>query len=113
MRKLFLFYSSLILSLLNAKAGSPGAELFSIGPGFHHVYSIHADYYFASGAITNRFASEYFREGFISNDMKDDVSKNLFHRNSLGAEFNTNITVAQKLDTLFGSFKRNLIYSTE
>jgi len=103
-RKLFLFYSSLILSLLNAKAGSPGAELFSIGPGFHHVYSIHADYNFASGAITNRFASEYFREGFITNEMKDDVSKNLFHRNSLGAEFNTNITVAQKLDTLFGSF---------
>ena len=104
MRKLFLSCSFLFLSILTINAGTPGTELFNIGPGYNQVYSIYADYYFASGSITNRLASEYYRAGYISNDMKDDVSKNLFHRNVFGAEFNSNITAAQRLDTLFGSF---------
>ncbi len=66
------------------------------------MYAIDADYFFASDAITNQFAKEYYLGGFINNEMKDEVSKNLFRSNTIGSEFNTSITVAQKLDTLFG-----------
>ncbi|TAH41600.1 MAG: hypothetical protein EYC69_08165 [Bacteroidetes bacterium] len=104
MRKLFLCYSIFIASILTVEAGTPGTELFNIGPGYNQVYSLYTDYSFASGTVTNQFANEYFRSGFITNEMKDEVSKNLFHRNTLGAEFNASITIAQKLDTLFGSF---------
>lgn len=88
-------------------AGAPGEELFSLGPGYTQVYALSSDYFFASDAITNRFAGEYFNKGFLSNDMKDAVSKNLFRRNYFGAEFNASITVGQKLDTMFGLLKGN------
>ncbi len=85
----------------------PDAELFSIGPGFKFVYKIDADYFFASNAITNQLAGEYFRKGFITKDMKDVVSKNLSRRNSFGGEFSASITIGQNLDTIFGLLSGN------
>ncbi len=95
----------LVFLLLSSgiKAEVPEEELFRIGPGFKAVYSVNADYFFASDAITNQFAQTYYQKGFISNSLKDNVSENLFGRNRFGGAFNAGITVAQKLDTLFGS----------
>ena len=103
MRILSLIFISLIIYPSISTAGDEGTELFNMGPRYNQVYAIHSDYYFSSGSITNKFASEYYRADFISNRLKDAVSANLFHRNRFGAEFNAGISVGQKLDTLFGS----------
>ena len=97
----------LTLSLISkfSQAATGEAGLFSIGPGFKVLYAIDADYSFASTAITNRLGLEYFKKGFISDEMKDDVSANLFRTNRFAAEFNSGITVAQSLDTIFGLLK--------
>jgi hypothetical protein len=93
----------LLLLSGSVRSEIPEEELFRIGPGFKAVYSASADYLFASDAITNQFAQTYYQKGFISNSLKDEVSGNLFGRNRFGGAFNTGITVAQKLDTLFGT----------
>lgn len=106
MKKLILLLL-LCHSLHAIRANGTDNELFSLGPGFKQVYSVKADYFFGSDAITNRLASEYYRKGFISNEIKDDVSTNLFERNVFGAEYNYSITIGQNLDTIFGLLNGN------
>ncbi len=96
-------FSIVFLFLLNfVQGGQAGGALFQAGSDYKILYSIDANYFYGSDAITNQFAKEYFLGGFLTNEMKDEVSKNLFPGNKFGSDFNAGITVAQKLDTLFG-----------
>ena len=68
---------------------------------FHHSIGFSTEYFFASNAITNRFAIGYFRGEFIDDARKNSVSKNLSPHNRFGSGFNTEIKFARLNKTIF------------
>jgi hypothetical protein len=67
----------------------------------HRIY-LDADYSFASNAVTNNFAKDYYRGVFITNERKDEVSKNLDSYNRFGLQVNTRAAFNVGFDSLFG-----------
>lgn len=49
---------------------------------------IYGNYFFASDAITNKFASEYFLGSFLEDELKNEISKNLSSQNVFAGEAN-------------------------
>lgn len=67
----------------------------------HRVY-YDANYTFASNAVTNSFASDYYRGIFITNNRKDEVSKNLESFNRFGLMMSSRAAYSVGFDSLFG-----------
>jgi hypothetical protein len=63
------------------------------------LFTLRANYFFASDAITNRFAGNYFLGKFLDNNLKDDVSKNLSSQNLFAGEANWEASLTFHPDT--------------
>lgn len=75
--------------------------IFDRDSTFKNAFSLSNDYYFASNAITNEFALQYFQNGFIDNEMKSRVESNLEDHNRFGIDFITQLKYTSLNKTIF------------
>jgi hypothetical protein len=103
-KKLFsalsIFFSVLSLS---AQETDLVTSLFSDSAKTKNTILFTSDFLFASNAITNELAKEYFLNGFITDEMKDGVTKKLDDKNRLGGDFSFELYFRHKPDSMFGS----------
>jgi hypothetical protein len=62
---------------------------------------INADYSIGSNNITNEFMGKFYKGGYIDSDLKNEVLSRTKNKNRFGADINTGIYGAFKLDSLF------------
>ncbi len=63
------------------------------------LLSLQENYFFASGVITNEFATDYYRGKFLTDEVKDGVSDNLTPINSFAGEANWEASLTFHPDT--------------
>ncbi|CAN5681476.1 hypothetical protein BH11BAC1_BH11BAC1_23310 [soil metagenome] len=63
------------------------------------LINLRGNYFFASDAITNEFASAYYRGRFLTDDLKNSVTNNLDAQNSLAGEINWDVALTFHPDT--------------
>ncbi len=96
MKKIFLLIFTIITinSIASDWISNPDSS-------FHNSIGISTDYFFASNAITNRFALGYFNGEYIDDAKKNSVSKNLSSLNRFGSGFNNEFKFAQINSKIF------------
>lgn len=67
---------------------------------------ITADYAIGSNNLTNEFIGKFYKGGYIDAGLKDEVLSRTRNKNRIGADVNTGIYAAFKLDSLF--HKKNI-----
>lgn len=63
------------------------------------LLDVRSNYFFASDAITNEFASDYYLGKFLADGLKDGVSKNLTDQNLFAGEINWDVSLTFHPDT--------------
>lgn len=75
------------------------SDEFHLDSNQHHSIAVAGSYFFASTAITNGLASDYYLHRFIENSTKDEVGNKLQRSNCFGTGFNGSITYLYRPDS--------------
>lgn len=94
---LFFFFTCCCTTALHADDPAPSKE-----SGFKNRVELNSSYFFASDAITNRFAKDYYLGHFIDTKTKDGVSGYLSGLSRLGAGSDISLSYERKPEKLFG-----------
>lgn len=65
-----------------------------------YILSVYGNYAFASNAISNSFAKDYYTGAYIKESQKENVFDKLKDKNRFGVEFNSGINVQSFVDSI-------------